>query len=364
MTQEALRTKLPHGPTLPTLPPEIINKILSHVPTKNRLVWDGAPKVYVAGLLPHAIYDPSLLPPHYHDHNTSIPRRKQTLKDIAKQKMSFSLLGEASLANQIELHVENCQDFSTLRPFLTYPLRWKKFEMEVCDPNENFAGLFQPCFSSLEELKIYRISTRMLHSIAFPRQKDTSSHLKAAYLSFRLFQRFFNTGLLNSITSLELGYIDERSFPDYDAFKGTVQNLPQMFSQLPYLYELNLTGPIDRRNPRFCDLVAGLPRVKSTSLHSLNVARSYGKETIGFLNLFSDCRIDYIAVEQHLLQDIEGIFSDVRHIRVRVSPKEPPLPVKTVESESKTNNLIRVVCLRYYSNEKRMENSRFLGWIR
>lgn len=326
MKQEVLPAEHHCVPTLPTLPPEITNKILSCVPTRNKLAWNGeaVAEVYVVGLLPHAIYNPSLLPPYYHDHDTFIPRRKRTLEDIAKQKMTCSLLGEASLANQIELHVERCSDFSSLRQLSTYPLRWKRIRLNVGDRNENFADLFQLWFSSLQELDVH-VFSEIMPGIILPLQKD--SRLKVATVSFNIFLRFFNTGVLNLITSLSLYDVNEFLFHDYNALKEVLGELPHILSQLPCLYELRIVEVMELNHHD----VAGLPRVKSTSLHSLkftgeddnyNDNGDDDRGTIAFLNIFAECRIDYIEISQHLLRGVERLFSNVQHVHARVSPKQ------------------------------------------
>lgn len=311
MKRKARRAKRPRGPPLPL---EIADRILSYIPTKNQLMWNekqaGKPDVYVVGLLLHAIYNPSLLSPHFHYSSTS-PRE---LKDIARGSIKRSLLEDASLADQFKLRIENCESFSSLRPFVTYPHRWKRLEVKVQDPNEDFIELFEPCFSCLEELDI-RTVCRMMPGIVLPLQKD--SRLKTANLSFNIFSCFFDTGILNFITSLSLCDINESYFPDQNALKEALDNLPHMLSQLPYLYELSIGRMMGYEHH---DL-AGTPRVKSASLHSLDVDGSYGQNIIAFLNLFADCRIDCISVKQHLLRDVEGLFSDAQYIHVKVCPK-------------------------------------------
>lgn len=292
----------------PTLPREIISTVLSHIPSSNEVRWKEKPTVYLDGLLPHAVLKPSLLLPHYED-----PFHAEwTLEEIGKQTMKQTVLDDALLIKHTELRVETMwyRAMSLLRPLMVYPHQWKKIDIRVdWFAMNNFIDVFGPCLPRLEELTID--SDRVTSSDAVtPFQ---GSQLKKVNLLFSIFSAFPNAGVLDFVTSLTLNWDGSRRFRSDDAFKKALVDLPDMLSQLPCLQELSVW-----RMKCTSDDLAGLPRVASTSLRSLDVY-GYPDSSIAFLNLFSACHIDHVGISADILQEVERLFGDAQRVCIRVS---------------------------------------------
>lgn len=214
--QEKLRVALSRGPILPR---EIISAVLDQIPTTNKLKLNwGGKVVYVDGLLPHVIFNPSLSSLiHEEPFDT-----EWTVEDIAKQRVKLTVLEEAVLIKHIKLRakasIEDFSDFriSDLRPSLKYSLQWKEFEFHMDQFNmKDFVDLIRPCLPHLEELVVFA-GTMTSSSAVAPLQE---SHLKGAELTFNAFSVLFNSGILNYITNLRLRYIDTEQFSNRKAFK-------------------------------------------------------------------------------------------------------------------------------------------------
>lgn len=309
--QACLRARLARGPT----PPEMIDIITSYVPTSNklRIRRKFGLVVYVDGLLPHAIRDPSLLLPFYQKSFKS----EWTLEDIANQVIKRTVLEEVSLKNYLKLRAEaqehNIFDVSYLRPLVLFPHQWRKLDISVSHIELNsFIDLLKPCLPRLEELNVKVIHTATSGPIT---PYEDGRGLKTVGLNFNILSIFFNSGILDSITSLELKFIDVGQFSlDGDAFRKALMDMPRILSQLPCLRELT-TAHID------CEPedLQGLPKVASTSLRSLIVGGDSIDAITVFLNLFSNCRITCIDVSSYFLQEVRGLFGDIQRVCVDVS---------------------------------------------
>ena len=313
--QEELRPKFEVAARGPALPREIIDNVLDHVPSYNKLVWEGWTQVYVDGLIPLAIYNPRLLLPYYEGGFDS----EWTLGGIAEQKLRRSILDDASLADHIKLRVEygngtTSDDASDWRPLMNYPHLWKTLGIY---PNElvmdDFINWYKPCFPFLEELDIFADSVTSSTVVA----PLDGSRLKTARLTFNLFSDFFNTGCLKSITSLRLYWFSPGLFVDRDAFKEALHIFSRIIGQLPFLNELAL-------EEIWCDLddLEGLPRIKS-SLRSLDVNFDDYVLLAAVLSLFADCHIDSICIDAPVLREAEVIFGGVQRVCVSVSDISP-----------------------------------------
>lgn len=311
--QEELRARHARRP----IPPELMDRILSYIPSFNMLEWDGRPTVYVEGLLPHAVYYPSLLLPYYQKPFST----KWTLRNIAKQRMKRTVLDEISLKQHIRLRAEVHSDNATseilsdLRPLMSHPHQWKRLDIFVRRFIQyDFFDLFKPCLPHLEELNISSLWVTATRSVQCA---PAASHLKTAKLRINAFLTSFETGILNSISSLTLGRIRANQWFKKDVFRKALIRLPSMLSQLPCLEELVIwTFLCDR------DDLEGLPRVNSTSLRSLSVCGISDPDiSLAFLNLFVDCRIDHITIKANIIQEAGELFSDARYVCISVSFK-------------------------------------------
>lgn len=175
--------------------------------------------------------------------------------------------------------------------------------------------MFGPCLNRLEELCIFSIPDVNPNGIVLPSE---STRLKSASLSCENFMGIFNSGLLNSITSLKLDNINIYDFCDRNTFHTTLNNLPRMLSQLPCLYDL-VMKITDHVSPDH-DL-AKLPEVHSTSLRSLNIDACNFNDNLTFLKLFSGsgCRIECITASEYLFHHLEEQFGNIRHFIAKVS---------------------------------------------
>lgn len=295
----------------PVLPKEIVDVVLTHIPTNNKLIWEGKPEVYVDGLLPHAIYDVSSLLPYYGEEFST----KWTLRDIARQNVKQAVLEDESLTSNIKLRSRpDYNDFSALRPLMEYPHQWRKLVVPVQQfVMDDFMNVFRPCLSRVEELHVSAYSITSLGTVV---PLEGRPCVKTAGLSLNTYSDFFNSGILNSITSLTVDNINAYHFLNHDAFKKALNDLPLVISRLPHLYEL-AAKYID------CDHtdLEGLPRVNSTSLHSLDFEFYTFDTAIAFLHLFANCRIDSVTIDASLLQDVERLFGDAKRICIGVSHK-------------------------------------------
>lgn len=295
-------------------PLEIISEILAYIPANNELRRGGGPgsggvkaAVYVDGLLPNAVHNPSLLFLHYEECFNA----KWSLEDIGKQPVKATVLEDASLRKHIRLRIKPFNDFSVLHPLTKYPVQWTNLSADVYYLRMvGFIDMFKSCLPRLEMLKINAYSVPPSGAIV-PLQG--SCYLKIADLSFNAFSSFFDSGLLNSITSLRLNEVSASRFFSRDAFMKALEDLPHVLSQLPCLYKLSFLDC-----PRY-EVLKNLSRVNSASLHSLDVDGYYDTSVIAFLNLLKDCRIDCVGVRGDFLEGVERLFSDVRRIRIWVS---------------------------------------------
>lgn len=196
---------------------------------------------------------------------------------------------------------------------MKYPHQWEKLDTSVQELTMNdFFDVFRPCLPHLEELEVsagLATSSGAVGSLQ-------SSRLKRASFSLNVFPDLFNSGILKSITNLTLYNLNEKSFLNHDTYKKAFSGLPHMLSQLPCLCELRV-----RIKDSEALNLADLPRVHSTSLHSLRVDPEYytGNLYLAFLNLFSNCRIDYIAVKGRILHEVVEIFRDAKYVSIKVS---------------------------------------------
>lgn len=307
--QQMLRLKRACGPVAL----DITDRILSLVPTWNTLTWNGQQMVHVDGLLPHAIYNPSLLLPYYQRSFNS----EWTLGKIAKQEMKWTLLEETTLENQIKLSIRGTIPFpDTIKSLMKYPHRWKCLDI-LFEKADTVIDMFGFCLNRVEELYVFSMSGRGLDpSGVIPPSEGTQ--LKSARLQFDDFSGFFNSGFLYSITSLRLDRVNVDRFRDHGTYEKTLDNLPHMLSQLPHLYELIMRMADDAT----CNLTR-LPKVNSSSLRSLNIDGYDTDNTIAFHRLFSSpgCSIQCVTVKQCLLPDIEELFDDIQHVIIKVSPE-------------------------------------------
>lgn len=294
----------------PTLPREIINTVLGHVPAINRLPgrWGllGIPDVYIIGLLLPAVYNPSLLLPHYKECFNS----KWTLEDIGKQEVKQTVLEDPLLINHIKLHdvTSSRHNISVLRPLVNHTLRWKRLSNKLSSFSmEEFIDFVKPCLQHLEELAVYTTSVTSSGAIT----PLNSSSLHTVYLSLNIFSDFLDSGILNTVTSLTLlfGF----NYTDRSKSQKVLEEFPGMLSQLRCLRELvvwHLHRSID-------DIIA-LPRVNSSSLRSLDIDGG-SRCVVAFMKVFENCGINSITVQADVLQGIEGLFSNVSKVYVEVS---------------------------------------------
>lgn len=310
--QEELRAKHARGRT----PPELLDRVLSYIPTSNVLIWEGKPAVYVEGfgLLLHAVYNPSLLLPYFQESFSA----KWTLEDIGMQKIKQTVLEDVFLGKDAKLRsvVTSIRRHSQLRSLsvmMKHPHQWKKLEIDDDDdPSavDFFLNMTKSCLPHLQELCIgpkrdfkFHVASR---GINLPLR---GGDLKTArFTTSRIFKPLFNMGILNSITTLTLCKpICWDLYPTTDALPGALSDLLHMISQLPCLYELAISEVVDWD---YHNLLAGVPRVNSASLHSLWLGYTVPP---CIMDKFADCRIDCIAVEIDNLGRAERIFGDAQY---------------------------------------------------
>lgn len=115
--QGELRSKHARGQT----PPEVVDRVLSYIPTYNALHWGSSDAIVsVDGLLHPAVYSPSILLQYFANPFSS----EWTLEDIARQKAKQTVLEEELLRKHLKLRVET-SDTSCLSPLMKYPHQWK-----------------------------------------------------------------------------------------------------------------------------------------------------------------------------------------------------------------------------------------------
>lgn len=88
---------------LPRLPREIYERILSFVPSSNKLELQYPARVYVDGILSYVIFHPSLIFPYLPQLS---PRKRWKLQEIAKQPIKHTILDNAPLTRSLELHAK------------------------------------------------------------------------------------------------------------------------------------------------------------------------------------------------------------------------------------------------------------------
>lgn len=193
----------------PRLPREIIDKILSFVPSSNML--QQAPiflSAHVDGLLHHAIFNPSLLIPHY----TRKYRGGWALKVIAEQTFKLTLLDDVLLTESIQLHITAKEGSlkGLVRDFrLAGSLhRWKALVIYGKLSMDEFSTLFRPWPQCLEELAIDQCTPPSVTTSVIPLECDS---LKTVWVRFNSFSNVFNSGIHS--TFLAKLDIDCYSFP-------------------------------------------------------------------------------------------------------------------------------------------------------
>jgi len=270
----------------------------------------------VDDLLPHVVFNPSLLLRHYKSFNS-----EWTLEEITKATMKRSLLEEASLIHRIKLRVSTYRN-QGLRPLtiLPHPHQLKSLELSYhysASPFsiDDFIDSLKSLAPTCTELKSHALSVKSSdRQVDWPRNP-----LKKVELVLSCFSAFFNSGILNSITSLHLLH-DVHNFGITQgalAYRPMLDNLPSMLSQLPCLYELRTYETHGDKQQ-----LKGLPKVHSTSLRSLH-ASGYLSEPdseVLFLGLFTDCLISSIGISADLLDEAIRLFPNIQYLRIWVSP--------------------------------------------
>lgn len=329
----------------PSFPREIIDMVLSFIPADNNVVWGDKVFIYVDGLLPHAVFNASILLPHYENPFSN----DWTLQDIAKQGIKKSILEDARLTNSIELRVKTFRSTSGLRSLMEFPHQWKSL-LVIVNPipiDESIDLIVERC----EKLSL--VSRSVPSSVPPEKSRTTRRSLKTIFLSFITLTAFFNRGLLSSILNLSLYGLDPSSFSNYDTFKNAVDELPRILSQLPCLNELKIDGLKGYRD----DLDA-LPRVNSISLRCLYIHVD-DAIAIPFLSLFSSCRVDCfkleIQVEGEKLREAERIVPHVRHIYIKVRTTTC-ICVETIKLTEVLHKSNRITSCVYSLNESKTEN--------
>lgn len=190
--QEKLRAKHARGAT----PPELMNRILSYVPTFNKLEWDSEEIVYVEGLTPLIIHNPPLL--SFYTRNPY--ETSWRLEEIARQGVKLAVLEEVSLRKHLKLRART-SNISDLRPLMKYPHKWMELEIDHGRlAMEEFIGAVESRLPYLEELRV----TARYVTISGVIPAVQSSQLKTVSLTFDFFSVFYmyNSGGLKSITNL------------------------------------------------------------------------------------------------------------------------------------------------------------------
>ena len=146
----------------------------------------------------------------------------------------MTVLEDAALTNHIKLRATTFRDTDiySLRPLMKYTHRWKELELYTSTSwsrfdVDDFIDVFKPCLPHLEELYV---ATESVASSDIVLPPNSCPRLKTAKLTFITFSDLFNTGVLNFITSLTLKNIRKHDFPNQDAFKKALNDLPLVLS--------------------------------------------------------------------------------------------------------------------------------------
>lgn len=237
--QEELRLKYSRG----RIPPEVVDRVLSYIPTTNELICeDFQGTVFVDGLLHPAVYNTFALIPHFRKSFS----RKWCLVDLGGQKVKLAVLEEESLRKHLKLRVKR-RDTRGLNSLMKYTQQWKTVKIHV--PRRSIGEVFnalEPCLPYLEKLDARCLVTSFTPVAPLPVFKN----LKTVKLSFNFFPDIFNSGILNSITSLTLHAFSAVKISDGDVFKKALDDFPHMLSQLPCLSELTVQDRNARRSWR------------------------------------------------------------------------------------------------------------------
>lgn len=288
-----------------------------------RIVWEdgntcNAPVMvtFVDGLLPHVLFNPSLLLPHYYLKFNSV----WTLEEVANTTVKPTLLEEASLIHCIKLHVSTYRS-SGFRPLTTlpHPHQLKRLELNYLHNTfplsmDDFIDSFRSLAPACTELKIQAPSTASRSSC---RRIDWLwNPVKIICLTIVHFSGFFNSGFLDFITCLHLsdiGRVNKLEVTD-SASKYSLDNLPSMLSQMPCLYELHISEILCGKKE-----LERLSKVHSNSLRSLHAPFAKTSRDVLFLGLFAECHIDSISIRADVLGDMIRYFPNIRYLRVSVS---------------------------------------------
>lgn len=220
----------------------------------------------------HAVLNSHLLLPHYIAPFNPL----RSLEDIGKVSFKLTVLDDPSLSC-IKLRLQPYpDDASTLHLLTEFPRQWKSLTvMSNCFSMHEFIDMYKACLPYLEELWVTAISVKP--SAVVPFESDA---LKSVTLLFITFPEFFDSGILNSISSLLLYGLNS------DVHKKTLDDLLHMLSQLPCLYDPRV-WLMQRRHHDF----RSLSKVESTSLRYLNIDGD-SNSVLLFFALFSDCQIE------------------------------------------------------------------------
>lgn len=288
----------------PRIPREVINRILSFIPSNNKLKFPDLPSmtrvIFIDGLLPYAVLNPPLLLPYYERKL----REDWTLADIARQEIKKTVLDEISLVTSIELRVEETHTFTRDHHLLRYPHRWKKLLVRGTLRLEELFSAFRTSPSSLKELTMLDGCFQATSTVPFEFKSLETVWIHSNYLT-----TFFNASVQFSFLSkLTLNWHCEETGVSYT----TIQELVRLLSLLTSLRDLEMLG-FDYQESI---LSGGVPKVDCPSLRSLSLD---GLGTCTISPLFSDCNIECIEVCYYQLAELEKNFPNVRKICISVS---------------------------------------------
>lgn len=285
-------SKISRGPSLPR---EVIQKILSHVPTRNYFKVEHLGELYVDGILPHVVFNPSSLLPYV----PQIVLKYNWLQDIANESINLTVLDDVSLVNTLELRAVTVRT-SSVSKFIRlirstrafHRLKSLNIQISGSIDLDELVLMWPP---QLEDLSISCSQMISKNTTSYPFGCSPLKALEVAYDYFPVGIQF-----RDSLTKLALfGNCGEERLPD----------LADMLSQLVCLEELCLAGRIrdakldelpdslsrfiylakSRRANRNCDVKPDeSPKVISASLRSLNLIN------LGYPNTF---RTNYSLVE-------------------------------------------------------------------
>lgn len=290
----------------PRLPIEVIGRILTFVPSSNKLDFPARANlnIYVDGILHRAILDPSSLLPHYKDG----PHKFWKLEDIASRSIKPSVLDDASLANSFDLRAVAASGISIRNLIRVLQStntshRLKSLEIELYLSFDT--GDLLKALTSTRSLEKLCIEGPLRFNSSTPLQVECKA-LKILQVDFEGLPALFSSGiqLYSSLTKLTLYCQCEYSSDAWD-------NTAHMLSRLVCLEEFCIFGYQDVYDqPPIPKMTA---KVKSASLRSLDL---HSTNAVHIIKSFSDCHINRIALYYPPVMSAKTLFPDVKELRL------------------------------------------------